>query len=210
MKVTKKMLTEARKALGPLDHYARHCHGASIALVNAELFTCRVARGTCRSVAGQHSWVVLGRDCYDRTAGIIDPTLWSYDDTVKGIWAGTMEDGLHRPHGAGSIWQWGRPVAGDEPPIELVPDEPFSTAALDFIEMLGPLDRWGWGRLANAPVEGWPAAEIMPAINKCVGPLVPIDIIGMLTNENPGDLYLARGHEDEFVPPAFDRASVAR
>jgi hypothetical protein len=208
MKVTQEMIREAKKALAPLDGWARHCHGASMALVEAELWTCRVARGVCEGVGAQHSWVVIGKDCYDRDAGIIDPTLWSYRDDVDGIWTGSMNDGLHIPHGAGSIWEWGRPVAGDEKAIELVPDMPFSEAALDFLDMLGPLDRMGWGRLANAPVEGWPAAEIMPVINACVGPLVPIDIIGMLTNENPGNLYLARGREDEFTPPPFDRSKV--
>jgi hypothetical protein len=199
-KLTKKMVSEVKKVLGPLDGWAGHCHGASMAIVEHELFTCRVARGTCEGVGSQHSWVVLGKDCYDKEAPIIDPTLCGYRDDVKGIWTGTMRDGLHRPHGQGSIWEWGRPVAGDGEKIELDPgDTPFSVDALAFFDALGPLDRMGWARLANAPVEEWPAAEIMPAINRTVGPLVPIDIIGMLTNENPGNLYIANGHEDEFA-----------
>lgn len=209
MKATKKKAAEARKVLEPLANWFHHCHGASKAIVEADLWTCRVARGFCEGVTSQHSWVVLGKDCYDPSAGIIDPTLWSYCDDIEGVWTGTMKDGLHTPHGAGSIWKWGQPVAGDEDPIELDPGEtPFSQAALDFLELLGPLDRMGWGRLANAPVEGWPAAEIMPAINRSVGPLVPIDIIGMLTNENPGNLYLPNGREDEFTPPPFNRSEV--
>lgn len=199
LKATQKKVREALKVLEPLDHWAARCHGASYAIVEAELWTCRVARGMCKGVSSQHSWVVLGTNCYDRKAGIIDPTLWSYDDDVKGIWSGSMEDGLHTPHGTGSIWEWGRPVSGGDKPMELDPGEtPFSVEALAFLDALGPLDRMGWARLANAPVEEWPAAEIMPAINRSIGPLVPIDIIGMLTNENPSGLYLPKGHEDEF------------
>lgn len=199
-KLTKKMLGEVKKVLAPLDQWGGHCHGASMAIVQAELFTCRVARGFGDGVASQHSWVALGKDCYDKDAPIIDPTLWHYRPEVEGIWTGTLRDGIHHPHGEGSIWDWGRPVSGGGDPIELDPgDTPFSDVALGFFEALGPLDRTGWARLSGAPVEEWPAAEIMPAINRTVGPLVPIDIIGMLTNENPGNLYIASGHEDEFA-----------
>lgn len=209
MEPTAKMLTEAHMVLEPLDRWHHDCHGASFAIVNAELWTCRLARGVCKGVGAQHSWVVLGKDCYDPEAAIIDPTLWSYDPEVKGVWGGSMINGLHRPHGSGSIWTWGKPVHQGGDTIELAPERPFSEAALDFLDMIGPLDREGWARLANAPVEGWPAAEIMPVINSCVGPVVPIDIIGMLTNENPAGTYLAHGREDEFVPPPFNRSKVA-
>jgi hypothetical protein len=199
VKNEKRILTKVRKALdAPIKDYAHQCHVASLRIVDGVDFDCRVARGFCEGVGSQHSWVVLGLDCYDRKAAIIDPTLWSYDSTVKGIWTGTMEDGRHTPHGTGSIWTWGRPVSGGGEPIELEPTQPFSDDALLFLEMLGPLDRTGWARLANAPVEEWPAAEILPAINNTVGPLVPIDIIGMLTDHNPGGLYLP-GPEKEPV-----------
>jgi hypothetical protein len=93
---------------------------------------------------------------------IVDPTLWCYRKDVEGVWVGTYGDGIHRPHGKGSIWKWGRPVAalpGQE--LELTPAEPWSGAAEDFLRLLGPLDRRGWAQLAHAPVEGWPAGEIL-------------------------------------------------
>ena len=209
--ISQKMLAEVRKALEPLDHWHHHCHGASVAVVNAELFTCRVARGWCDGVDGQHSWVVTGKDCYDVDAEIIDPTLWSYDPEIKGVYLTTNMNARYKPHGQGSIWDWGKPEAAAEEPIQLDPgDKPFSDQAKLFLDMLGPLDRKGWATLAHAPVEEWPAAEILPAINRTVGPLVPIDIIGMITNENPGELYLARGHEDEFAPVPFARGTAPR
>lgn len=174
-----------------LKPWSHQCHAASLRLVNSGLFPgSRVARGSCDGVGGQHSWVVLGHDCYDPTNTIIDPTLWSYDDSVRGIWVGVGSDRPHTPQQAGDIWEWGKPVGGSQPPIELKPANPFSDQARLFLDILGPLDRTGWATLANAPVQGWPADEIMPAINECVGPLVPIDVIGMLTDENPGGLYL--------------------
>lgn len=191
IKYEKQTLAQVRKVLGPLDYWGHKCHGASAEIVKAELFECRVARGFCKGVASQHSWVVVGDDCYAEHAAIIDPTLWSYDDSVKGIWTGTLADGRHRPHGRGSIWEWGKPTPGTGEPIDLEPVKPFSESALRFLEVLGPLDRDGWSILAHAPVEDWPADEILPAINDTIGPLVPIDIIGMLTDRNPAGLYLA-------------------
>ena len=146
-------------------------------------------RGTA-AVIGQHSWVVVGKDCYDRDARIIDPTLWSYRDDIEGIWTGTLKDGLHSPHGAGSIWNWGRPETGGGEPVELEFKTLPSADCRRFLDLLGPLDAHGWKMLAHAPVEGWPAAEILPAINDTVAEVVPIDLIGMLTDRNPGGLYL--------------------
>lgn len=196
--VTEKMLREARKVLEPLDHWDRNCHGASFALVNAELWTCRLARGTCTNVGAQHSWVVIGTDPYDDEADIIDPTLWCYDPEIVGIWGGDASAGLHRPHGKGSIWDWGKPVAGAGEIVQLEAVEaPWSEEASGFLDVLGPLDWDGWQRLTQAPVEGWPAGEILSAIDK-QRPLVPIDILGMTTNQNPTGTYIASGHEDEF------------
>ena len=59
------------------------------------------------ALAARHSWVVLGDDCYHERALIVDPTLWSYDDTVEGVWVGSYRDRRHRPHGKGSIWNVG-------------------------------------------------------------------------------------------------------
>ena len=74
----------AEEILAPLDDWAGQCHAASLKLVrHGDLGACRVARGACRGVLGQHSWVVLGDDCYDKLATIIDPTLWSYTDKCQ-------------------------------------------------------------------------------------------------------------------------------
>jgi hypothetical protein len=191
------LAAQAYALLKPLQNWYHDCHGASAKVVGDGAFApCRLARGVCQGVGSQHSWVVLGDDCYDETATIIDPTLWSYDPAVVGILVCSMEDGRHRPHGSGSIWDWGKPVSGGGAPITLEPKEPFSDAALLFLELLGPLDRDGWIMLANGPVEQWPAAEIMPAIEDTVGPVVPIDIIGMLTDRNPTGVYLAAPEQE--------------
>lgn len=179
------------KALGSMGRWAHQCHAASIHLIESGIFEeARVARGVCKGVGAQHSWVVLGSDCYDPGAEIVDPTLWSYDESVDGVWIGSMRAGRHRPHGTGNIWGWGRPAPATGVPVELTPRKPFSDAARSFLAMLGPLDREGWRMLAHAPVGGWPAAEIIDAMCESdLGEFVPIDIRGMLTDRNPGDLY---------------------
>lgn len=178
---------------GDLTPWSLQCHAASIRIVRSGILgDARVARGTCVGVGGQHSWVVVGGDCYDVDAPIWDATLWSYDEHVDGVWRGTMRDGRHRPFGQGSIWDWGRPDYPTEEPIELTPSRPLSGRARDFLGMLGPLDRRGWAVLAHAPVEEWPAGEIIRAMyeTEAVGALIPIDIVGMVTDVNPSGLYL--------------------
>lgn len=182
--------------LAPLEQWGCQCHAASAALVNSEGFPpARVARGACKGVGGQHSWVVLGDDCYDDDATIVDPTLWSYDKSVEGVWVGSYRDGRHTPHGKGSIWKWGRPEnCLPQHAVELTPREPWSPEAEMFIGLLGPLDERGWVMLAHAPVEDWPAGEIIDAM--CESGLeayVPVDIVGMTTDRNPGGLYLSDG-----------------
>jgi len=176
--------------LAPLSQWKYRCHEASLTVVKSAIGG-RVARGWCKGVPSQHSWVVLG-DCYDEKATIIDPTLWSYDPKVKGIWVGTMAHGRHKPHGYGSIWDYGRPAPPVDAPIKLRPKKPLSRSAVIFLEMLGPLDRNGWGVLANSPVQGWPAGEILGAMDdtRALSALVPVDRLGMLTDRNPGGLYL--------------------
>jgi hypothetical protein len=149
-------------------------------------------------VFGQHSWLVLDPNCYNPTAPIIDPTLWSYDDTVDGIWFGTLADGRHRPHGYGPhIMQWGCPVGEGGPEIGLAPTSPLSRHAetmLDLFRGHGPLDRAFWSNLANhTPMIGWPAGEIIAAMLDTpeLAVLVPIDIEGMVTDRNPNGLYLS-------------------
>lgn len=179
--------------LNPLKQWHHNCHGASIKLVRAGLAT-RVARGFCEGVyPGQHSWAVLGRDCYDKTTTIIDATLWSYRNEKPRIWIGTLADGLHTPHGMGNIWEWGRPPEPKGKVITLTPKSPLSQDAKAFLDCLGPLDVNGWHVLGHAPVEGWPAGEIYAAMEdtKQLRAVVPIDLIGMLTDRNPMGIYLA-------------------
>lgn len=185
--------TAISKYLAPLDWWGQKCHAASLELVRSALLpsSARVARGTARGVGGQHSWVVVDGDCYDPRARIIDPTLWSYVDEVSGIWYGRASEGIHRPHQAGSIWAYGKPAPAEGPVIELTPKSPLSAPAQMFLQMVGPLDRRGWAILANSPVEDWPAAEIIAAMDDTreLTALVPIDALGMLTDRNPGGLY---------------------
>ena len=180
--------------LVPLEQFTHQCHKASLSIVRSGLVPgSRVARGTCRGVGGQHSWVVVGDDVYAPNAQIIDPTLWSYDPSVTGVWYGSARDGRHVPHnGRGSIWTWGKPVAPREDPVPLQPKQPLSPLAQMFLEVVGPLDRWGWGQLMQAPVKGWPAGEIIAAMDDtpALSALVPIDLLGMLTDRNPSGLYL--------------------
>lgn len=176
----------------PITAYRHDCHAASIALVRSEAFTeARVARGGCPGVMGQHSWVVLGNDCYDPNVTVIDPTLWSYDEKVKGLYVGKAKARPHTPHGSGSIWEWGRPYHHGQETVEL-DTTGLSPRALAFLETVGPLDRKGWAQLAHAPVEGWPSDEIIAAMwqDKRIGALIPIDIVGMATNLNPHGIYM--------------------
>ena len=199
-------LPEALKAieeyLGPLSKWSKQCHAASLRIVKSGILAeSRVARGMCSGVGSQHSWVVFGMDCYDTRATIIDPTLWSYDDRVEGIWVGTIEDERHTPHGTGNIFDWGRPEncpAGERVKLD-PPEGGFSEEARHFILMLGALDESGWRTLASrAPVEGWPAGEILGAICDTFDwgeAVIPIDVLGMTTLRDPGGLYL--GGDDE-------------
>jgi hypothetical protein len=181
----------------PATQWASRCHEISVAILRTGRFgPGRVARGTATGITGQHSWIVLGDDCYDPQAIIVDPTLMS---TVgpAGRQAVIIVDRArklsNRPHGAGTIWAWGQPTSGGGEPVALATAEAakLSSAAHMFLSILGPLDYEGWAMLAHAPVEGWPAAEIIAAMYRTTGlkSLIPIDIVGMLTDINPGGLY---------------------
>lgn len=189
---------EVEAAIGiPVEKWWHQCHHISIKIVKSGVLGtfARVARGTCDGVGGQHSWVVLGRDCYAEDADILDPTWWSYNDEQPSLRrrVGIGDASGYRPHGMGSIWDWGQPVPGDGPVIELTPTFELSREARSFIDILDPLDRQGWAVLSSAPVQEWPAAEIFAAMDDTeeLSTLVPIDKLGMLTDRNPGGAYLA-------------------
>jgi hypothetical protein len=176
----------------PVADWARRCHEISLKLLRTEAFgPGRVARGTCRGVRGQHSWIVVGDDCYDKDAVIVDPTLWSYVPGVETIWVGFSRTHGHRPHGAGFVWEHGRPDRPTGPAIKLTPKFVFSEEARRYLRLLGPLDRRGWSVVAHSPVGGWPAGEIFAAMDDTpeLSSLVPIDILGMTTDRNPSNLY---------------------
>lgn len=183
----------------PLASAAFDCHGASLQLVRAlraggellGLTSARVARGNATGMFSQHSWVVLGHDCYDRKTRILDPTLWCYEEKEPYVWEGTLADGVHHPHGAGSVWNYGRPPPPTGPKIELAVD-PGEVARM-FLEMAAPdgLDRRGWEVLLHGPVNNWPAREIIEAAldTPALTAILPVDIVGMVTDRNPGGLY---------------------
>lgn len=181
------------------DHsaFGHDCHGGALCMVRL-VGAGRVARGWHPSIGGQHSWVVVGNDCYDPHAPIVDPTLWSYDTSVHGIWFGRADRWPHRPHGDGSIFNYGKPHHHGGDTITLRKRGPWSRNARDFLATIGPLDYRGWSQLAHAPVaHGWPAGEIIAAMyaDKRLKALLPIDIVGMATDLNPSGLYLPQPKE---------------
>jgi len=178
------------------NDFSQDCHSVSLALVRSGLLgeggpSLRVARGACIGVGGQHSWVVLGNP-YDQTATIVDITLWSYDSSAPRIWIGNQINERHRPKGGETLWQTMRPChSGDE--IMALGTDDMSREARDFLDILGPLDARGWAALwSRCGMMGWPAREILEAFLdqfRDMAALVPIDIVGMVTDRNPQELY---------------------
>lgn len=199
MKRVDELRLASEVALGGASNWSCQCHAASLRIVKTLTVRCRVARGTCAGVLGQHSWVVVGDDCYDTTALIIDPTLWSYRADVSGIYVGYATTFGHTPHQSGLIWKYGRPADPLGPVVELA--VPVSSEAHRFLSIAAPkgLDRRGWSVLASSPVGGWPAAEILAAMDDtpALTSLVPIDALGMVTDRNPGGLYLKGDPDDD-------------
>jgi|SRR5690606_34776025 len=196
MRITDSQRLDVEEVLEPLEQWAHKCHQASLAIVNARIFHARVARGFARGVIGQHSWVVVGHNVY-RPRAIIDPTMWSYADRPPEVdyhvcatqWSG-RELG-YSPHGSGHIFYGPMPKSSGDLPIELEGDH--SSEAQRFLHTLGPLDARGWMQLFNSPVEaGWPAREIITAAyrQQNLRAFIPVDIVGHITDENPGGLYL--------------------
>lgn len=197
----------------PHTTWYAHCHAVSYAIVTAGIIPhARVARGICDGVTAQHSWIVaptadgkLG-DCYADNAVIVDPTLWTYRHDVTGIYVARAEEHRwHRPFGKGDhIMNVGRPAkpAPGQEPIPLAPDayEALSADARWWVDrMFGPLTRDGWAAVAHTTVIGWPADEIIRAMRLTpgLGALIPVDVVGMLTNLDPSGAYL---HPDDVDP----------
>jgi hypothetical protein len=182
----------AEQALKPLKQWSRNCHAASVALVKSGAIPgARVARGSCRVVPGQHSWVTIG-DPYASNVVILDPTLWSYTLISPEVYVGNRNKWNYRPHGSGSIFTWGRPPEAKGRVVKLKPPAGgWSADAKTFLEMLGPLDEEGWKVLAHAPVQGWPAAEILSQLygHPVLGVFIPVDIVGMVIGEDCNGLY---------------------
>jgi len=197
----------------PPERWHGHCHTVALAIVRAGIVPhARVARGVCKGVPIQHSWIVgptadgeLG-DCFAHNAVVIDPTLHCYNPEVTGVYVTHADlDGWHTPRGAGpDILTVGRP-APPAPGAPVIPLNPqafaeMSELARDFVTtLLGPLDRIGWSQLGNLPVIGWPSDEIVRAMYQTprLRAVLPIDIVGMLTNLDPRELYL---HPDDVDP----------
>lgn len=194
MKPSADLLRNIEAHIGGLKKWKHNCHAASLAIVKTGLLgpMARVARGWCIGVTSQHSWVVIG-DPYDPDTVILDPTRWSYTHTPPKMIVTTADDPRYMPHGRGSIWDAGRPTPRIGPEIKL---KGLSARARSFIHEASDgrgLDRAGWMTLGNSPMGGWPAKEIITAMyrHKNLGHLVPIDVVGMVTDENPGGLYMA-------------------
>lgn len=188
--ISPKKLKDITKAIGGLKKWAHNCHACSLAMIQTGLLpdAARVARGWHSQVRSQHSWVVLG-DPYDNNVIILDGTLWSYTDTAPIIFYGKSRK--HVPHGKGNIWDHGFPEYPTGPIIHL--DQALSDDAYFFLSQIAPLglDFRGWATLANSPMQGWPSKEIITAMYNTsdLRGLVPIDIVGMVTDLNPHEMY---------------------
>lgn len=196
-RITAALLNKIERVLGGLTKYHHQCHVASLAIVKSGLVeNARVARGFAAGAGGQHSWVALG-DPYALDTTILDPTLWSYVGAKPHIHIariGCSESKRYRPHGFGSIWEYGRPDARTGNQVKLNGLSPVAARFIHDASDGEGLDVRGWMTLANSPMGGWPAKEIITAMyrHKELSHLIPIDIVGMVTDENPGGLYLAK------------------
>ena len=171
----------------------RNCHVASLHIVQSDRFrlafpNARVARGWAQGVDSQHSWVSTG-DPYDDDTQIFDATLCDYREDVHGIWTGKLADEIHVPHGYGFLLPEDYPTGNGSDIITI--DAPMTHELEAFLRDVGPLDAQGWMELANGPMQGWPSPEAIRLMraNPLLRSFVPIDIAGMLTDENPGGLY---------------------
>jgi hypothetical protein len=183
---------EVEEAIGPLERWASNCHGASLALVRSGLLPegSRVARGWAKGVRDQHSWVlVTPQMVYDPLNWVVDVTLWGYVPEANRLYIAHAGHWPHRPHGQGQLEHLGPDPVGPRTSLGV----PVSRAVELFLHMYAPagLDRRGWMTLLNGPMQGWPSAEIVAAAyrTKELKTFIPMDIVGLLTDENPRELY---------------------
>ena len=185
-------VTALESAVGsPASTWGNRCHEISLAVLRTGLFgPGRVARGTSQHITSQHSWIVLDADCFAKNAVIVDPTLWFHVGPAPHITV-TRNYRHHMPHGGSSIWTYGRPASPTGDVIQLSGGDLLSPEARKFLTLLGPLDWRGWAQLSAGPLLGWPAAEILNAMQNtpALRAVAPIDAIGMMTDLNPSDLY---------------------
>lgn len=187
-------VSEVEKAIDtPRELWANRCHEVSLQLLKSHLFEdvdARMARGWGMQIRGQHSWIVLGDNVYDDETYVIDPT-WSATHSNKAMIMFVKNLTVHRPHGYGVLSTFPESSGGDE----LVPDDPSPSVKswLDLARIVvGPLDRKFWLGLFNGPMQGWPSRELVAwgYGQEGLRALIPMDIVGMLTEENPMGLYL--------------------
>lgn len=187
-------LTQAviEEAIGPIEKFHHQCHAASLALVKSGVLpgkNWRVARGWSRGIGGQHSWAVQG-DPYARSSRVVDITMWSYQRHIAKIYCPkNLYD--HEPHGYGYLV----PQVIERPSIPEVTDLPLerlSDETLEWLQMRYPngIGMQDLNRLVNGPMLAWNSREFIGALSLSrYKQFVPIDIRGMLTDENPGGLY---------------------
>jgi hypothetical protein len=193
--MAKPVLTEAmvEEAIGPIDRWHHNCHGASLALVRSGLLPegSRVARGGAKGVGSQHSWAVVTPKIgvYDQSNWVVDITLWSYVPEAPRLYIGKARQWPHVPKGSGHLRQAPAECTG---PV-LSTDVELSSGAKMFLDMWAPLgmDHRAWHILLTGPMQGWPSKEIVAAAShtKSLAHMVPIDILGMVTDENPCNFY---------------------
>lgn len=189
---TPKAIEAATESLGDMVQWRNQCHAASLHVVRSGALgpEARVARGFHGLVSSQHSWVAVGYP-YSTNVFIFDPTLWCHAGKLPVPMYGTwVELGMmHWPKGLGHYTRNGPIPAATEDPVDLGCE--LSVDAQRFLDRIGPLDWRGWHHIATMPVEGWPAAEIIGAMRKNpkLKGFPPIDVVGMLTDENPNELY---------------------
>lgn len=187
--------------------WAKNCHAASLHLIHSGILPAgsRVARGWCDTVPGsQHSWVVVNTtdaalaDPYAPTPLILDPTAWSYQTGTAARPSVWTSDGMgYHPHGTlGPAALPGALPAPVDPARIIEPDEDayraLNAEAKRFLALQGPLDARGWMALTKCDVRTYPAAEITSLMRATprLCAFVPIDLWGMLTADNPSEVYL--------------------